>query len=236
MAAGENSGVIVVVAAHNEAERIGATLSALREAFDGASLWVADDGSSDATAAIAEAAGVAVARVGRRSGKGRAMTLAARAALASRGSADDAVAEDTVVLLCDGDLGRSAVRLSPLVEAVGSGAADLAVAAFARRSGGGFGVAVGFARAAIRRRCGLATSAPLSGQRALRAGSLQGLLPFARGYGMEPAMTIEAVRAGLRVREIELDLAHRATGRTPAGFAHRARQLFDCVRVYVAGR
>ena len=40
-------------------------------------------------------------------------------------------------------------------------------------------------------------------------------------------MTIDAVRAGYRVAELELDLEHRATGRTLAGFVHRGRQLRD---------
>jgi hypothetical protein len=51
---------------------------------------------------------------------------------------------------------------------------------------------------------------------------------------MEVGMTIDAVRAGHRVAELELDLAHRAAGRTPAGFLHRALQLRDFVRVYLA--
>ena len=45
--------VVVVVAAHNEADRIAATLAALARAFPGAPVWVADDGSRDATAEIA---------------------------------------------------------------------------------------------------------------------------------------------------------------------------------------
>jgi hypothetical protein len=53
---------------------------------------------------------------------------------------------------------------------------------------------------------------------------------------MELGMTIDAVRAGHRVCEIELDLSHRATHRTPAGFAHRARQLADFARAYHARR
>ena len=40
-------------------------------------------------------------------------------------------------------------------------------------------------------------------------------------------MTIDAARAGFRVGEVELDLEHRATGRTLRGFLHRARQLRD---------
>jgi hypothetical protein len=91
---------------------------------------------------------------------------------------------------------------------------------------------VGFARWAIRRQCGFEASAPISGQRALSGRALEDVLPFAADFGMEVGMTIDAVRAGYRVSEIELDLEHRATGRTAAGFLHRARQLRDFVRVY----
>src|SRR4051794_41549484 len=38
-------------------------------------------------------------------------------------------------------------------------------------------------------------------------------LPFAPGFGIETGMTIDAIRAGLNVVEIEIDLQHRATGR-----------------------
>ena len=49
-------------------------------------------------------------------------------------------------------------------------------------------------------------------------------------------MTIDAARAGARVGEIDLDLSHRATGRTLGGFLHRGRQLIDFVRVYFSRR
>lgn len=225
---------LVIVTAYNEAESLGSTLAALARAFPGAGVWVADDGSTDATAEIARRGGATVARSERMIGKGGAATLAARAALASLGA--DTPDEGTVVLLCDGDLGDSAGTLGPLVDAVGGGQADLAVAAFARRLGGGVGLALGFAGWAIRRRCGLELRAPISGQRALRLGVLGDVLPFAAGFGMEIGMTIDAARAGHRVAEIELDLSHRATGRTLAGFVHRGRQLLDFVRVYRSRR
>jgi hypothetical protein len=38
-------------------------------------------------------------------------------------------------------------------------------------------------------------------------------------------MTIDAARAGLDVREVEIDLTHRTTGRDLQGFVHRGRQL-----------
>ncbi len=217
----------VVVAARNEADRVGETLAALRAALPRAALWVADDASTDGTAEAAMAAGAQVVSRGRPHGKGANVGAAAEAALSA-----EPVPE--LVLLCDGDLGASAAELPPLVEAVERGECDLAVAAFSRRVGGGFGVALGFARWAIRRRCGLEASAPISGQRALRAEVLREVLPFARGYGMEVGMTIDAVRAGYRLREYELDLSHRASGRSLTGFAHRARQLADFARVYLS--
>jgi glycosyltransferase involved in cell wall biosynthesis len=219
--------VIAIVAAYNEADRIEATLQALAEGLPDSSPWVADDGSTDGTAALARAGGARVVRSERTVGKGGAVTLAARELLETL-----AAGEDPVVVLCDGDLADSAALLGPLVEAVARGEADLAVAAFARRVGGGFGVALRFARWAIHAGCGLTLDAPLSGQRALRASTLHGALPFGDGYGMEVAMTIDVARAGGRVAEIELDLQHRSTGRTLSGFLHRAGQLRDIARVY----
>lgn len=170
---------------------------------------------------------------GRPQGKGGAVSLAARRMLDEQRSGAPAV---SIVLLCDADLGESAGRLASLVAAVADGRADIAVACFARSVGGGFGLALGFARWAIRRRCGFLADAPISGQRALTCAALRDVLPLAHGYGMEMGMTIDAVRAGRRVVEIELDLSHRATGRTLGGFRHRGAQLLDFVRVYLARR
>jgi hypothetical protein len=66
----------------------------------------------------------------------------------------------------------------------------------------------------------------------MRAEVLRAALPFAKGYGMEIGMTVDAVRAGYRLSEYELDLEHRATGRDLAGFLHRSRQLRDFLRVF----
>ena len=218
-------GRVAIVAARDEADRIGATLTALREASPGIELWVADDASSDGTRDAALAAGATVIGRNRPHGKGGNVTAAATAAV-------EGLDPGAVVLLCDGDLAATAGRLMPLVETVEDGDADLAIAAFERKVGGGLGLAKGYARWAIRCLCGLETTAPISGQRALRAGVLAELLPFAPGFGMELGMTVDAVRDGYRVAEIELDLAHRATGKSLAGFVHRGRQLRDFAAVH----
>ena len=216
-----------IVAARNEADRVGATVAALRGAFPAAAIWVADDASEDGTAEAALVAGAQVVNRRRPHGKGANVTAAAEAALS--------VPEPPrLVLLCDGDLGASAARLGPLVTAVEGDECDLAVAAFSRRVGGGFGIALTFARWAVRRLCGAAVAAPISGQRALRAETLRACLPLAQGFGMEIGMTVDAVRAGYRLQEYELDLEHRATGRDLSGFLHRGVQLRDFVRVFLS--
>ena len=113
----------ILIAARDEEARIGTTVAELRRQFPGAEVIVVDDGSRDATGAVAEAAGALVLRLPRR-GKGQALTLGER------------VASEGDLLLCDADL-RGDLR--PLL----TDDAELTVAAFARKQGGGFGLAKG---------------------------------------------------------------------------------------------
>ena len=222
---------IVIVAAYNEADRLAATLAAVGEAFPDARVLVADDASRDATGHVALQHGAELVRAPRTIGKGGANTLAAEKVMAAA-----LTPPEPVIVLCDGDLGETARELPALAAAVREGGADLAIASFARRVGGGFGFAVSFSRWATRRLGGVELEAPISGQRALRGSALPVLVPFAARFGMETAMNVDAARAGLRIEQVELDLAHRATGRTLRGFLHRARQLTDFVLVYLNRR
>jgi glycosyltransferase involved in cell wall biosynthesis len=223
--------VIVIVTAYNEGDRLTATVAALRDAFPGARILVADDHSTDDTPQVVAAAGVELVRAPKNLGKGGVTTLAARRVLPAV-----LVEHPPVVVLCDGDLAATAHQLPALVAAVRAGECDLAVASFANRVGGGFGLAVGYAHGAIRRLCGLDLQAPISGQRAMRGEVLPVVVPFAPRFGMEIGMTVDAARAGFTVGEVELDLTHRATGRTLKGFLHRGRQLKDFVLVELSRR
>jgi glucosyl-3-phosphoglycerate synthase len=214
---------VVIVAAQNEVERIGAALDALADALPGARLMVADDASTDGTQAEAMRHGAWLISRRRPHGKGGNVTAAAEAAV---GEFDG----DATALLCDADLGESAGELVHLVEAVEAGKCDLAVAKFATLDGGGFGFTVGYARRVVERLAGERLEAPLSGQRAMRVSTLRELIPFADGWGLEVGMTIDAIRADHRPEEIELPLSHRLTRRTPGGFLHRAGQLRDIRR------
>ena len=199
----------VLVAARDEEGSIGKTVAMLHAAFRDAEVLIADDGSRDRTAAVAEEAGARVIRLPRL-GKGQALALAEREA------------GPGTLLLCDADLEGD---LAPLVEAD----VDLAVAAFRERQGGGFGIAKRVAHALIRACSGFEAREPLSGQRALSPAARAACFPTAPGFGCEVRMTIDAARAGLEITEVELPLRHRPTGRDARGFAHRARQLLDAL-------
>ena len=199
----------VLVAARDEEKRIGDTVRALARTFPRAEIVVADDGSRDGTAGVAQEAGARVLRLPRL-GKGQALTLAERELDAGP------------LLLCDADLEGN---LGPLVEA----GADLTVARFEQREGGGFGAAKAAARVLIRLRTGFDAQEPLSGQRFLSPAARAECFPLAAGFGCETRMTIDAAHAGLSVREVALPLRHRATGRDLGGFLHRGRQLVDAL-------
>ena len=199
--------VAVLVAARDEEGAITQTVESLKETFPRVKVIVADDGSRDGTAEAAQRAGAQVLRLPAR-GKGQALTLAERAAPVGR------------VLLIDADLEGD---LAPLARADG----DLAIAAFAERQGGGFGIAKRAGRSLIRALSGFTPREPLSGQRVLSQEAREACFPLAAGFGCEVRMTVDAVRASLQVSELELPLNHRASGRDVAGFAHRGRQLVD---------
>jgi glycosyltransferase involved in cell wall biosynthesis len=223
-AAGEGRGtVLALVPAKDEAERVGATVRALRELPGVAEVLVVSDGSTDATAARALEAGAHCLDLPRNLGKGGALN-AGLAALMGR-VAERVSPEPAALLLADADLAETAGRLGRLLGPVLDGEADLAIADLpAQHGAGGFGVAMGLARMGMARATGRRMSEPLSGQRAVRWEALPALLPFAPGFGVEVAMTIDALRAGLRVVEVEVDLRHNATGKDLSGILHRARQ------------
>ena len=213
-AAGGRPAVEAVIPAHNEAATVAATVRALAACPHLGRIWVVDDGSTDGTAAAARAAGAEVVRLPRRGGKARALLAGATHTTAPW------------LLFADADLGGSAGQLARLVDLALAGRGDMLIAAPPRRPGRrGFGAAVGLARWGVERLAGRRLEAPLSGQRVLRRDVLACLDPVPPGWGIEVALTVAALRAGLEVVEVPLAIEHRVTGWHLADLAHRGRQL-----------
>jgi hypothetical protein len=140
------------------------------------------------------------------------------------------IAPADVYVLVDGDLGRSAGGLAPLIDVVVRGSADMAVATFPTPPTGGFGLVKRAARRLIGLVTGRGPAEPLSGQRAATRECLSACRPLSPGFGAEAGLFADALRMGFRVAEVPLKLEHRFTRRDAAGFLHRGRQGWDLLR------
>lgn len=236
----------VIIPARNEADRIGATVTAARQLAGLAMIVVVDDGSADDTAAIAGQAGAQVVRHARHRGKAAAMETGAEAVrlLEASGRPPEAAGNGGVrpsapgqqqpplhLLFLDADLADTAALAGPLAEPVRAGTADMTIAVFASRvRKGGFGLVVATSGAGIERAIGWRPAQPLNGMRCITRAAFQAALPLAPGWGAETALTIDLARRGLRITEVEVPLSHRATGNDWRGQVHRLHQLADVTR------
>ena len=230
-----NGDVAVVIPAKDEAQRIRATVRAAAELPGVGVVVVVDDGSVDGTAAIARDAGAVVTRHDRNRGKAAAMETGAEA-VRVLDQRDDR-SEPRHLLFLDADLADSAAFAAPLAEPVLNGEADMTIAAFSSTVKlGGHGVVVGLSSSGTRRAIGWSPAQPLNGQRCLTRAAFDAARPLAAGFGVETALTIDLARQGLRITEVEVPLAHRATGTDLRSQLHRARQLADVARALATRR
>ena len=158
----------VLIAARNEGDRIAETVQALREAFGDARVIVADGGSADDTATRGGAGGRG-ARAVRDPGREGRLGDAGGAAGAGGGRVRRArvrALRRRSRRVLRGSSGRWRTRSRP-------GSAISRWPRSRTRRGGGFGIAVGFARWAVRSLTGLELRAPISGQRAMRGSTLR---------------------------------------------------------------
>lgn len=223
------SAFTAVVPARNEQELLPATLSALAHLAEVTRVIVVDDASTDGTGRVALDGGAQVVRRDRSDGKAGALMAGTARALEQDGAAG--------LVFLDADVGETGTGLAALLTAVSSGQADLAIAQYAARGpGGGKGRVVRMAQEAIRAQSGWTPEVPLSGIRAMTPAAYRAVHPLARGWGVEVAMTLDALGAGLRVIEVPTTLTHRATGRGWRGRLHRGRQYLDARRAITARR
>jgi hypothetical protein len=230
-----NGDVAVVIPAKDEAQRIRATVRAAAELPGVDLVVVVDDGSADGTAAVARDAGAVVTRHTSNRGKAAAMETGAEAVRLL--DQQEARKIPRHLLFLDADLADSAAFAAPLTLPVLSGEADMTIAAFSSTVKlGGHGVVVGLSSAGTRRAIGWSPAQPLNGQRCLTRAAFEAARPLAAGFGVETALTIDLARQGLRITEVEVPLAHRATGTDLRSQLHRARQLADVARALATRR
>lgn len=210
----------MLIPAYNEQDIISQTVHAALEMPGIDEVVVIDDGSEDETPFEAYNAGARVIQMDKNQGKGAAM---------NRGIAET---DSDILLIIDADLGPSAAETYKLLEPILADQADMSIAVMKAPPGhkGGFGFVLKLARWGIKKYGGLLVTAPISGQRAIRRTLIEDIGGFEKGFGVETALTIDALRKGYKIVEVPLPLNHRVSGRTFKGFMHRGQQFVDIAR------
>lgn len=213
--------VSVIIPAYNSADCVAKTVAAVKKLPQVSEVIVVDNGSHDKSAEVAENAGATVYRLEKNLGKGGGV----RYGLTKAGG--------DILLFLDDDLEDAAAEAEKLILPVLHNITDMTIATFppAKRKGG-FGFVKGLARWGIKKCAGLVMQTPLSGQRAMKKEIME-KVTIADGFGMETALTIDAARAGFRILEVETNMTHHETGRSPRDFAHRLKQFAAVAGVLV---
>lgn len=207
----------VLIPAYNAGASISTTIKSVKSAYPKLEeIIVIDDGSKDDTSKKAQSAGAQVIRLEKNIGKGGALNHGA------------SMIRGDIIVLLDADLGESAAKFTRLLIPVMENQADVTIAKFPPSPiKGGFGCVKVLAGHGIYRLTGQRIACPLSGQRVMTRDVFMSLLPFAQGYGIEVAATVDILKKGWRLEEVEIDMVHSFTGRNLAGFCHRGRQFYD---------
>ena len=189
--------VSFLIPAYNEAATIGEVLTRIAALGLDTQVIVVDDGSTDATAAIAEAAGATVIRK-ENGGKGSAI----RAAIAA--------ADGDIAVIQDADMEYDPADVPDLIEPIVRGVADVVFGS--RLRGGKPQRAFLFWHLVGNRFLSLLTCALFNttlsdmetGYKAFRMDVIRSLDLRENGFGIEPEITGKICKRGLRVYELPI--------------------------------
>jgi glycosyltransferase involved in cell wall biosynthesis len=195
--------VAVIIPTYNEAAAIGDVVAAIPRDVVGR-IIVADGGSSDGTADIAERAGAEVLDAG--SGYGRACLMGAQAA-------DDA----DIIVFMDGDGADDPAFIKDMVAALRSGSYDFVIGSRARgqREPGSMGshqLLIGVVAGALIKLFYGVRYTDMCAYRAIRRETLLQLGMRERTYGWNLEMQMRVARSRLRVLELPVAYRRRAGG------------------------
>ncbi len=189
--------VSFLIPAYNEADTIGEVLERIAALDLDSQVIVVDDGSRDATAAIAEAAGATVIRKPNR-GKGAAIRRAIQEA------------DGDIAVIQDADMEYDPAEVPELIEPIVRGAADVVFGS--RLRGGKPQRAFLFWHLVGNRFLSLVTNALFNttlsdmetGYKAFRLDVLRSLDLRENGFGIEPEITGKVCKRKLRIYELPI--------------------------------
>lgn len=219
---GSKEKVVAVVPVYNEENKIRDTVESLKQISLIDNIIVVDDGSTDKTYNIVKELNVDIIKLEKNSGKGSAIK-----------SAIKNLNYDYLVLV-DGDLGKSSYEIEKLILPVVNNEADVTIARFPpSKKKGGFGLVKKLAKNGIYHYTGVEIDSGLSGQRVYKREVIDDIEDIPDTFGIEVAMTVETLRKGYNIKEVDVNMTHDETGRDIKGFYHRGKQFLNILSTLI---
>lgn len=214
--------LLAVIPVYNEEDRIVATVNGLKEIDLVDEILIVNDGSTDNTQMIIEKLNVRHIVFQKNMGKGYAMRRAIEEM------------EYDYIAFVDGDLGETSKEMKKLIIPVISEGVDFTIAKFPKaREKGGFGFVKALAKKGVYFYTKREIDTTLSGQRVYKREVMEAMDYIPNRYGIEVAMTIQALNSNFTFKEIPVNMTHRYTDRSIKGFVHRGKQFFDILKTLI---
>ena len=208
--------ISALVPAYNEAEKIEATIMALKKIAEIKEIIVINDGSTDETAQIIKQLDVISVNLTKNLGKGGALNKGIP------------YAKFSIIALVDADLGNTAYEMRKLIKPILTDEADMTIAQFPKsKSKAGFGFTLFLAQKGLKLITGNNFKSPLSGQRVLSKRAIKHINRFATGFSVEVALNLSLSQGGFKIKEIPVNMAHNRSKKDLTGFYHRSKQFKD---------
>ncbi len=208
--------VVAVIPVYNEENFIKNTIENIKKIDIIDEIIVVDDGSTDRTQEIVKRLDVTFIRLEKNRGKGYAISEAIKNS------------NFDYLVMIDGDLGRTSDEVMKLILPAINREADVIIARFQKpKKKGGFGLVKNLANKGVYYYTGKNITSTLSGQRVYSREVIDSIDYIPNRFGVEVAMTVETLRRGFTIKEVDVQMTHRETGRNLEGFMHRGKQFFN---------
>ena len=222
----KNGRLLAVVPVYNEGDKIGETISGLKKIDLIDEIVIVNDGSKDNTKEVIENLNVNTINLDKNYGKGYAMNRAIKNY------------EYDYIAFIDGDLGLTSFEIEKLIYPVVSNKVDFTIAKFPEANSftnrkGGFGFVKRLAKRGVYFYTKKEIDTSLSGQRVYRKEVMDIMDYIPNRYGIEVAMTIQALNGGFTFEEVPVKMSHRYTERNLKGFIHRGKQFLNILKTLI---
>lgn len=215
-----NKKLLVVVPIYNEGDKIEESILGLKKIDLIDEILIVNDGSTDNTMEVIKNLNVNIINLDKNYGKGYAMNMAIKNY------------EYDYIAFIDGDLGLTSSEIEKLILPVISNEADFTIAKFPEAKSvtntkGGFGFVKRLAKRGVYFHTKKEIDTSLSGQRVYRKEIMDVMDYIPNRYGIEVAMTIQALNGDFTFKEVPVNMSHRYTERNLKGFIHRGKQFIN---------